>query len=86
MSSMLLTGERAVYGDGERVPLSAPGLLLAAMSASTSILSSSNAASRDMVFCGRDIFDWLMVWMGLVYCLYWWQWPSASYSQREKSC
>ena len=73
MSSMLLTGERAVNGDEERLPpstLEGRGRLLAAMSASTSILSSSSAASKDMVLCGReDIFGLVMSRLGLVQCL-----------------
>lgn len=63
---MLLTGERALYGDDERAPLSAlggRGRLPAEMSASTSILSSSNAASKDIVLRGGlDIMALLIAW------------------------
>lgn len=53
MSNMLLTGDRGVNGEAERGLLSALGglLFLAAIKASTSILSSSMAASRLMVCC-----------------------------------
>lgn len=58
MSSMLLTGERGVNGEEERALLRALGglLFLAAIKASTSILSSSMAASRLIVcFLGWEV-------------------------------
>lgn len=62
ISSMLLTGERGVYGDEERPLASAlAGLaraaLRAATSASTSLLSSSSAASIDIVTRGCGLED-----------------------------